>query len=64
MSQENLVVYGKNGKRLGGGAAQLKRISEDGGWDQHHLLVIRDAVEVAYRCFRENQNRVRLKRVK
>ena len=33
MSQRNLYVTGKNGKRLGGGAAQLRRIKEYGGWD-------------------------------
>lgn len=42
MSQMNLVVYGKNGKRLGGGAAQLKRIKDNGGWDEHHRQVIAD----------------------
>ena len=26
MAQKNLIVYGKNGKRIGGGAAQLKQI--------------------------------------
>ena len=64
MSQKNLVVYGKNGKRLGGGAAQLKRIKDNGGWDEHHRQVIADAVEIAYQTFEKNQNRVKLKRVK
>ncbi len=64
MSQMNLVVYGKNGKRLGGGAAQLKRIKDNGGWDEHHRQVIADAVEVAYQAFEENENRVRLRLVK
>ena len=64
MSQKNLIVYGKNGKRLGGGAAQLKRIKDNGGWDEHHRQVIADAVEVAYQTFEENENRVRLRLVK
>lgn len=66
MSQKNLVVFGKNGKRLGGGAAQLKRIKDNGGWDEHHRQIIKDAVEVAYQMFEENQNRtkLRLRRVK
>lgn len=64
MSQKNLIVYGKNGKRLGGGAAQLKRIKDNGGWDEHHRQVIADAVEVAYQVFEENENRVRLRLVK
>ncbi len=64
MSQKNLVVFGKNGKKLGGGAAQLKRIKDNGGWDEHHHQVIKDAVEVAYQVFEEEQNRVKLRRVK
>lgn len=40
MSQKNLCVYGKNGKRLGGGAAQLKRIKDCGGWDAYHKELI------------------------
>lgn len=31
MSQKTLRVLGKNGKMLGGGAAQLRRIKERGG---------------------------------
>lgn len=64
MSQRNLVVYGKNGKRLGGGAAQLKRIKENGGWDEHHHRVIADAVKSAYQSFEENQNTTELRCVK
>ncbi len=64
MAQKNLVVYSKNGKRLGGGAAQLKRIKDNGGWDEHHRQIIKEAVEAAYQCFEENQNCVKLKRVK
>lgn len=36
MAQNNLFVFGDNGKRLGGGAAQLRRIKEYGGWDAYH----------------------------
>ncbi len=64
MSQKNLVVFGKNGRRLGGGAAQLKRIKENGGWDAHHRQVIASAVEVAYQAFEEGERRVRLRLVK
>lgn len=64
MSQRNLVVYGKNGKRLGGGAAQLKRIKENGGWDEHHHRVIENAVKCAFQLFEENQNTTGLRRVK
>ena len=44
--------------------SQLKRIKDNGGWDEHHRQVIADAVEIAYQTFEKNQNRVRLKRVK
>lgn len=64
MAQTNLVVYGKNGRRLGGGAAQLKRIKDDGGWDEHHRRVISQTVETAYQTFLENQNQVKLRLVK
>lgn len=64
MSQKNLVVFGNNGRRLGGGAAQLKRIKDNGGWDEHHRQIIKETVEVAYQVFEDNQNRTRLKRVK
>ena len=64
MSQRNLVVYGKNGKRLGGGAAQLKRIKENGGWDEHHHWVIENAVKYVFQLFEENQNTTGLRRVK
>ena len=64
MSQKNLVVQGKNGKRLGGGAAQLKRIKENGGWAEHHRRIIADAVEIAYQTFEGKQNSTELRRVK
>ena len=64
MAQKNLVVYSKTGKRLGGGAAQLKRIKDSGGWDEYHRQIIAEAAEVAYQVFEENQNRARLRRVK
>ena len=48
MSQKNLCVYGKNGKRLGGGAAQLKRIKDCGGWDAYHKELISRVTEKVY----------------
>lgn len=63
MAQKNLIEYSKTGKRLGGGAAQLKRIKDRGGWDEYHRQIITEAAEVAYQVFEENQNR-RLRLVK
>lgn len=41
MAQKNLIVYGKNGKRIGGGAAQLKQIKNYGGWDAYNREVFK-----------------------
>ena len=62
MSQKNLCVYGKNGKRLGGGAAQLKR--DCGVWDDYHKELISRVTEKVYEEVMEEMNRPRLRRVK
>ncbi len=49
MSQKTLHVVGKNGKKLGGGAAQLHRIKEYGGWDEYHKELVRRTAEMV--CF-------------
>ena len=49
MSQKTLHVVGKNGKKLGGGAAQLHRINEYGGWDEYHKELVRRTAEMV--CF-------------
>lgn len=64
MSQKNLCVYGKNGKRLGGGAAQPKRIKNCGGWDAYHKELISRITEKVYEEVMEEMNKPRLRRVK
>lgn len=64
MSQKNLNVIGKNGKKLGGGAAQLRRIKEHGGWDAYHEELIGRVTKKVYEEVMEEMDRPRLKRVK
>ena len=49
MAQKNLIVYGKNGKRIGGGAAQLKRIKNYGGWDAYNREVFKAGYEYGWK---------------
>lgn len=48
MSQKTLHVIGKNGKKLGGGAAQLSRIKQYGGWDEYHEKLVKKVAEKVY----------------
>ena len=64
MSQKNLCVYGKNGKRLGGGPAQLKRIKDCGGWDAYHKELIGRVTEKVYEEIMDEMNRPKFRRVK
>ena len=64
MSQKNLCVYGKNGKRLGGGAAQLKRIKDCGWWDAYHKELIGRVTEKVYEEIMDEMNRPKFRRVK
>lgn len=61
MSQKNLRVMGKNGKLLGGGAAQLRRIKEHGGWDAYHEELIGKVTKKVYEEVMEEMNRPVLK---
>lgn len=64
MAQKNLYVTGKNGKRLGGGAAQLRRIKEHGGWDAYHEELIGRVTRKVYDEVMNEMNRPVLKVVK
>lgn len=64
MSQKNLYETGKNGKKLGGGAAQLHRIKVYGGWDAYHEEIIRRITAKVYEEIMEDMNRPRFKVVK
>lgn len=64
MSQNTLHVMGKNGKKLGGGAAQLHRIKEHGGWDAYHEELIGRVTEKVYAEVMEEMDRPILKVVK
>lgn len=64
MSQETLHVIGKNGKKLGGGAAQLKRIKDNGGWDEYHKRLIAITTKKVYDEVMQEMNKPSLKRVK
>jgi len=55
---------GKNGKKLGGGAAQLHRIKEHGGWDAYHEELIGRVTEKVYAEVMEEMDRPILKVVK
>ena len=57
MSQKTLRVMGKNGKILGGGAAQLRRIKEHGGWDAYHAELIGRVTKKVYEEVMEDMNR-------
>ena len=57
MSQKTVRVLGKNGKMLGGGAAQLRRIKERGGWDAYHAELIGRVAEKVYEEVMEEMNR-------
>lgn len=45
MSQKNLNVM-KNGRKLGGGAAQLSYIKSHGGWDEYHEYLSRKITNI------------------
>lgn len=65
MSQRKLCVYSsKTGKKLGGGAAQLKMIKDHGGWDAYHEELIGKVVPKVYDEIMEEMNKPVLKRVK
>lgn len=64
MSQTNLRVVGNNGKLLGGGAAQLRRIKESGGWDAYHEKLIRHVAQKVCAEVIEEMSRPMLKAVK
>ena len=64
MSQKTLHVMGKNGKKLGGGAAQLHRIKEHGGWDAYHEELIGRVTKKIYDEIMDEMNRPVLKVVK
>lgn len=64
MSQKNFHVVGKNGKLLGGGAAQLKRIKEYGGWDAYHKKLVGEVTKRVYEEIMEEMDRPRFRRVK
>lgn len=64
MAQKTLRVMGKNGKMLGGGAAQLHRIKEHGGWDAYHEELIGRVTKKVYGEVMEEMNRPILKVVK
>ena len=61
MSQKTLRVMGKNGNLLGGGAAQLRRIKERGGWDAYHAELIGRVTVKVYSEVMEEMNRPVLK---
>lgn len=62
MSQKNLVVFGENGRRLGGGAAQLRYIKQKGGWDEYHEELISDVTKEVYKQIMKKQSRGFLKK--
>lgn len=64
MSQKTLHVMGKNGKMLGGGAAQLHRIKEHGGWDAYHEELIGRITAKVYAEVMDEMDRPVLKVVK
>lgn len=64
MSQRTLVVIGKNGKKLGGGAAQLHRIKEHGGWDAYHAELIGRVTKKVYDEVMEEMNKPAFKLIK
>ena len=61
MSQKTLSVIGESGKKLGGGAAQLHRIKEHGGWDAYHKELIGRVTAKVYDEVMEEMNRPVLK---
>lgn len=64
MSQKSLCIIGKNGKRLGGGAAQLHIIKEYGGWDAYHEALISKVTKKVYKEVMEEMYRPKLKIVR
>ncbi len=64
MSQKTLNVIGKNGKKLGGGAAQLHRIKENGGWDAYHEKLIGKVTKKVYEEVMKEMDKPNLKVVK
>lgn len=64
MSQKTLFEVGKNGKKLGGGAAQLHRIKEYGGWDAYHEELIGKVTKMVYTQVMNEMNKPVLKVVK
>ena len=64
MAQKNLVEFGKNGKKLGGGAAQLRRIKKHGGWDAYHEELIGKVTAKVYEEIMDEMNRPCIKVVK
>lgn len=64
MSQYNLHEMGDNGKKLGGGAAQLRRIKKYGGWDNYHFVITDFITKKVYREMMEELNRPPLYLVK
>lgn len=63
MSQKNLRVM-KNGRRLGGGAAQLSYIKQHGGWDEYHYELTAKITERVYAEIMREQSQPILKIVK
>lgn len=61
MSQKTLNVMGKNGKKLGGGAAQLRRIKEHGGWDAYHAELVGRITMKVYDEVMQEMNKPKLK---
>lgn len=61
MSQEYLKVIGSNGKMLGGGAAQLSYIKQQGGWDEYNLKLVNKAAQKAYEEVIKDQQKAAFK---
>lgn len=61
MSQKTLHVIGKNGKKLGGGAAQLSRIKQYGGWDKYHEQLVKRVSEKVYNEVMNDMDKPNLK---
>ena len=49
LSERSFFMAQKNGKRIGGGAAQLKQIKNYGGWDAYNREVFKAGYEYGWK---------------
>ena len=60
----SLKVLSNNGKTLSGTAAQLKYVSDNGGWDAYIEKVASDAAKIAVKHAFNNMKKAKFTKVK